>query len=116
MGSRISVTIQTESTRFPINNLPSSLKVSNLKKDIFNHTGIYINNQTLRYKGVALEDGQALGECGVTNSATIEVEERKGNSQKIFIDYVSGTRALTRDFNPDDTIISIKEHLLSILS
>ena len=116
MGSRISVWIQSESIRFPIEDLQPSFKVVKLKKEIFHHTGIYINNQILRYKGVVMKDGLSLGECGVTASATIEVEERKEDSQKLFIESTLGTRLLTLDFNPDDTILKIKEHFLKNLS
>ena len=116
MGSRISVWVQWESSRFFIEKMEPSLRVYNLKKEIFHYTGIFINNQTLSYKGKVLEDGHTLAECGVVDLATLEVEERKEDSQKLFIESISGTRLMTLDFNPSDTILRIKEYFLRDLS
>ncbi|KAI6661201.1 Polyubiquitin [Oopsacas minuta] len=116
MGSRISLNIQSGSSRFRIPDLPSSTTVLAVKKEIFQYTGIFINNQTLKFKGVVLQDRNTLGECGIKTENTIEVEERGSDSQKIFIESIHGNNLITLDYNPDDTILSIKRYFLRDLN
>lgn len=116
MGSRISVSILSGSSSFPIEDLPSNTKIVALKRDIFQFTGIFINNQILKFMGRVLDDKHTLAECGIRTAAIIELEERAEDSRKIFIESTNGNNLMTLDYDPNDTILNIKNHFLRDLS
>ena len=107
MGSRISVEIQFGSSTFPIEDLPSNTKIIALKRDIFQYTGIFINNQILKFMGRVLEDAQTLVECCVRTAE---------DSRKIFIESTNKNNLMTLDYDPNDTVLNIKNHFLRDLS
>ena len=116
MGGRISVSIKFGGSAFPIEDLPSNTKIVALKREIFQFTGIFINNQVLKFMGRVLEDRQTLVECGIKTAAIIELEERAEDSRKIFIESTNGNNLMTLDYDPNDTILKIKIHFLRDLS
>ena len=116
MGNRISVAIQFGGSTFPIVDLPSNTKIVTLKREIFQYTGIFINNQILKFMGRVLEDAQILVECGVRTGAIIELTERAEDSRKIFIESTNKNNLMTLDYDPNDTVLNIKNHFLRDLS